>query len=97
MIHLAGENVAQRWTDSAKRAIRESRVLGTHNLVRGIEALAETERPKVLVNGSAIGYYGAHGDEPIDEKSPAGEDFLARTCAEWEAEARGPRAWECVS
>ena len=87
VIHLAGENVAQRWTDSAKRAIRESRVLGTHNLVRGIEALAETERPKVLVNGSAIGYYGAHGDEPIDEESPAGEDFLARTCAEWEAEA----------
>jgi uncharacterized protein len=87
VVHLAGENVAQRWTDSAKRAIRESRVLGTRNLVLGIEALAETERPKVLVNGSAIGYYGAHGDEPIDEESPAGEDFLAQTCAEWETEA----------
>jgi uncharacterized protein (TIGR01777 family) len=87
VVHLAGENVAQRWTESAKRAIRESRVLGTRNLALGIEALAETERPKVLVSGSAIGYYGAHGDEPIDEESPAGEDFLAQTCAQWEAEA----------
>ncbi|MGA9284898.1 MAG: TIGR01777 family oxidoreductase [Solirubrobacteraceae bacterium] len=87
VVHLAGENVAQRWTASAKRAIRESRVLGTRNLVLGIEALAETERPKVLVSGSAIGYYGAHGDEPIDEESPAGEDFLAQTCAQWETEA----------
>lgn len=87
VVHLAGENVAQRWTESAKRAIRESRVLGTRNLVLGIEALAETERPKVLVSGSAIGYYGVHGDEPIDEESPAGEDFLAQTCAQWETEA----------
>jgi uncharacterized protein len=87
VVHLAGENVAQRWTESAKRAIRESRVLGTGNLMLGIEALAETARPKVLVSGSAIGYYGAHGDEPIDEESPAGEDFLAQTCAQWEAEA----------
>jgi uncharacterized protein (TIGR01777 family) len=87
VVHLAGENVAQRWTDSAKREIRESRVLGTRNLVLGIEALAETERPKVLVSGSAIGYYGAHGDEPIDEESPPGKDFLAQTCAQWETEA----------
>ena len=87
VVHLAGENVAQRWTDTARRAIRESRVLGTRNLALGIEALAETERPKVLVSGSAIGYYGAHGDEPIDEESPAGEDFLAQTCVQWEAEA----------
>jgi uncharacterized protein (TIGR01777 family) len=87
VVHLAGENVAQRWTDSVKRTIRESRVLGTRNLVQGIEALAETELPKTLVSGSAIGYYGAHGDEPIDEESPAGTDFLAQTCAEWEAEA----------
>jgi uncharacterized protein len=87
VVHLAGENVAQRWSESAKRAIRESRVLGTRNLVRGIEALAETERPKVLVSGSAIGYYGAHGDEPIDEETAPGGDFLAQTCAQWEAEA----------
>ena len=88
VVHLVGENVAQRWSESAKRAIRESRVLGTRNLVLGIEAVAQGERPKVLVSGSAIGYYGAHGDEPIDEDSPAGEDFLAQTCAQWEAEAQ---------
>ena len=87
VVNLAGENVAQRWSSSAKRAIRESRVLGTRNLVLSLEALAETERPKVLVSGSAIGYYGAHGDEPIDEESAAGHDFLAQTCAQWEREA----------
>jgi uncharacterized protein (TIGR01777 family) len=87
VVHLAGENVAQRWSASAKRAIRESRVFGTRNLVLGIEALSERERPKALVSGSAIGYYGAHGDEPIDEESPAGKGFLAQTCVEWEAEA----------
>jgi uncharacterized protein len=77
VVHLAGENVAQRWTAAAKHAIRESRVQGTSHLVQGIEALAEDERPRVLVSGSAIGYYGTHGDEPIDEETPAGSDFLA--------------------
>lgn len=87
VVHLAGENVAQRWTDSAKRAIRESRITGTKHLVQGMGALAG-ERPRTLVNASAIGYYGARGDEPIDEEAPAGDDFLARTCSAWEAEAR---------
>ncbi len=87
VVHLAGENVAQRWSAAAKRAIRESRVIGTRNLVQGIAGLAEAERPRVLVSGSAIGYYGAHGDEPIDEDVPAGSDFLAQTCQAWEAEA----------
>lgn len=90
VVHLAGENVAQRWSTTAKRAIRESRVQGTSHLVQGIEALAEDERPRVLVSGSAIGYYGAHGDEPIDEETPAGSDFLAQTCAAWEMEAQRP-------
>jgi uncharacterized protein (TIGR01777 family) len=87
VVHLAGENVAQRWTDSAKRAIRESRVTGTRHLVQGLDPLAHAERPSVLVNASAIGYYGAHGDEPIDEDAPAGIDFLAQTCSAWEAGA----------
>ncbi len=87
VVHLAGENVAQRWTPSAKQSIRESRVRGTGHLVQGIAALAETERPRVLVSSSAIGYYGAHGDEPIDEEAPAGNGFLAQTCAAWETEA----------
>jgi uncharacterized protein (TIGR01777 family) len=87
VMHLAGENVAQRWTASAKQAIRESRVQGTRYLVQGIAALAKAERPRVLMSSSAIGYYGPHGDEPIDEEAPAGSDFLAQTCAAWEAEA----------
>jgi uncharacterized protein len=89
VVHLAGESVAQRWSESAKRAIRDSRVVGTENLVRGIEACDAAERPRVLVSASAVGYYGAHADEPIDEDAPAGSDFLARTCAEWEARAQG--------
>jgi uncharacterized protein (TIGR01777 family) len=88
IVHLAGENIAQRWSASAKRAIRESRVTGTRHLVQGLAALPEGERPNVLLSGSAIGYYGAHGDEPIDEDVPAGSDFLAQTCQAWEAEAK---------
>jgi uncharacterized protein (TIGR01777 family) len=88
VVHLAGENVAQRWTTSAKQAIRESRVTGTGHLVQALASLAGEERPRVLVSGSAIGYYGAHGDEPIDEEAPAGSDFLAQTCVAWEVEAQ---------
>jgi uncharacterized protein (TIGR01777 family) len=87
VVHLAGENVAQRWSAQAKRSIRESRVTGTRHLVRGLESLGESERPGTLVSSSAIGYYGSHGDEPIDEEAPGAQDFLARTCSEWEAEA----------
>jgi uncharacterized protein len=87
IVHLAGENIAQRWSAAAKQAIRDSRVIGTRQLVQGIGELTEAERPRVLVSGSAIGYYGAHGDEPIDEDVSAGSDFLAQTCQAWEAEA----------
>jgi hypothetical protein len=90
VIHLAGENVAQRWTEQTKRAIRESRVTGTRNLLAGLEATGRSElgqRPRTLISGSAIGYYGAHGDEPLDEDAPPGSDFLAETCVAWEAEA----------
>jgi len=85
VVHLAGENVAQRWNPAAKRAIRETRVIGTRNLVAGLHA-AEP-RPPVLLSASAVGYYGAHRDEPLDEEAPAGDDFLANVCAAWEAEA----------
>jgi uncharacterized protein len=87
VVHLAGENVAQRWTASAKRAIRESRVMGTRHLLQGLAPLPDVQRPGVLVSASAIGYYGPHSEEPIDEESPAGVDFLAQTCSAWEAEA----------
>ncbi len=85
VVHLAGENVAQRWTATARREIRESRVRGTRHLVEGLGAA--DPRPSTLVSASAIGYYGAHGEEPIDEDVPAGTDFLAGVCAEWELEA----------
>lgn len=85
--HLAGENVAQRWSAQAKRAIRESRVTGTRNLLAGLAAVAPERRPRTLVSSSAIGYYGARGEEPLDEDAPPGEDFLAEVCVAWEAEA----------
>jgi uncharacterized protein (TIGR01777 family) len=91
VVHLAGENVAQRWSESAKRAIRESRTLGTRHLVEGLrecDAHGGEGRPKVLVSSSAIGYYGPHGEEPLDEEAPAGSDFLAEVCVAWEAQAR---------
>jgi uncharacterized protein (TIGR01777 family) len=86
VVHLAGENVAQRWSEQAKRAIRDSRVVGTRNLLAGL--LEAMPRPRTLITGSAIGYYGARGDEPLDEEAPPGSDFLAGVCAEWEAEAQ---------
>ncbi len=86
VIHLLGEPVAQRWSDGAKREIRDSRVLSTRNLVA---ALKDADaRPAVLVSQSASGWYGARGGEKVDESEPAADDFLARVCAEWEAEAR---------
>jgi hypothetical protein len=89
VVHLAGEPVAQRWSAAAKRAIRDSRVTGTRNLIAGMAA-AGAPAP-VLISSSAIGYYGAHGEEPLDEDAPAGGDFLAGVCAEWEAAATGAR------
>lgn len=94
VIHLAGENIAQRWSAGAKRAIRDSRLTGTSNLLAGLQEIdtaAGEVRPRVLVSSSAIGYYGPHGEEPLDEDAPAGEGFLAQTCAEWEARAERAR------
>jgi uncharacterized protein len=88
VIHLAGEPVAQRWSEQAKQAIHDSRVLGTRNLLAGLSALAPSMRPRTLLSASAIGYYGAHGPEPIDEEAPPGQDFLAQVCVAWEREAR---------
>jgi uncharacterized protein (TIGR01777 family) len=85
IVHLAGENVAQRWSADAKRSIRESRVTGTRNLLAG--CAQARRRPRALISSSAIGYYGAHGEEPLDEDAPPGASFLAEVCVEWEAEA----------
>lgn len=86
VIHLAGENLNGRWTDEKKKKIRESRVLGTRNIVDAISRLKE--RPRVLVSASAIGFYGDRGDEIMTETSPPGKGFLPEICREWEAEAR---------
>ncbi len=90
VLNLAGENVGQRWSTAAKRAIRDSRVLGTRNLVAALRELATP--PEALVSASAVGYYGARGEEPIDEEAPAGGGFLAGVCVAWEAEAARARA-----
>ena len=87
VVHLLGEQIAQRWSDEAKREIRDSRVLGTRNLVDAIGALQEGERPRTLISQSGAGYYGHLGDEVVDESAPPGHDFLARVTVDWEAEA----------
>ncbi len=88
VVHLAGEPVAQRWTETARHAILASRVTGTANLVAGLrEAAADGGGPKVLVSSSAVGYYGRHGDESVDEDTGPGSDFLAEICVAWEREA----------
>jgi uncharacterized protein (TIGR01777 family) len=87
VIHLLGEPVSQRWTASAKRAIRDSREIGTRMLVSALSELPAAEHPSVLVSQSATGYYGARGDEPADEHTPAGSDFLAEVVKVWEREA----------
>jgi len=89
VLHLLGEPVAQRWSDSAKSEIRDSRVLATRNLVAALRDLKESERPDVLVSQSATGWYGPRGDERVTESEGAADDFLARVCVEWEAEATG--------
>jgi uncharacterized protein len=85
VVHLAGESVAQRWTDEARRAIVDSREIGTRNLVAGIGA-AEP-RPAAVISASAVGYYGPRGDEPITEDASPGDDFLSAVCVAWEREA----------
>jgi uncharacterized protein len=84
VVHLLGEPVAQRWTDDAKREIRDSRVLGTRNLFAGLREAGP--RLSVVVAQSATGYYGPHGDESVDESTDPGSDFLASVVVEWEAE-----------
>jgi hypothetical protein len=86
VINLAGESIAGgRWTAARKQALRNSRILATRSLAT---ALAETPgSPSTFVSGSAVGYYGDRGSEPLTESSTPGDDFLAHLCVEWEAEA----------
>jgi uncharacterized protein (TIGR01777 family) len=101
VIHLAGENIfARRWNASQKQLLVDSRVRSTQNVAAAL--LRKPRRAdgqgRVLVNASAIGYYGARGDEELTEDSPPGDDFLARLCVEWEraAQAVEPAGVRCV-
>ena len=91
VVHLAGENVSGgiRWTDEKKKAIRDSRVLGTRNVVDAISKLKK--KPHTFIASSAIGFYGERGDEEVTESSAAGDNFLAGVCKEWGAEDAGIR------
>ncbi len=97
VIHLAGENIfAKRWNDEFKTLLRASRVQSTENVVQALARKPQTAdgTPKLLVNASAVGYYGPHGDEEITEESPPGDDFLARLCMDWENAAKAAEASE---
>lgn len=85
VVHLAGENIAEYWTDEKRKKIRKSRVEGTRTLVKALSGLESP--PKVFVSASAVGYYGSRGDEEVDEDSKAGEGFLPDICIDWEAES----------
>jgi uncharacterized protein len=86
VVNLAGEPIAERWTQQQKQAIMESRQLGTRKIVEAIAQAAE--KPQLLVSGSAIGYYGTSETAQFDESSSPGSDFLAEVCKQWEAEAQ---------
>lgn len=86
VVNLAGEPISERWSPQHKQGILNSRKLGTQKIV---EAITQANpKPQVLVNASAIGYYGTSETATFDETSPSGDDFLAKVCQEWESEAQ---------
>lgn len=86
VINLAGESIAgRRWTSAHKARIRDSRILATRSIVQAIQASAK--KPAVMINASAVGYYGSRGNDTLTEESAPGNDFLATVCRAWEAEA----------
>lgn len=86
LVHLAGEPVSQRWTEAAKKRIHDSRVEGTRRLVNALST--QSDRPRVLVCASAVGYYGSRGDQILTEASTPASDYLARVVVGWEEAAR---------
>jgi uncharacterized protein (TIGR01777 family) len=87
VVNLLGEPVAQRWSETAKRKIHDSRVLGTRSLVAALNALPVERRPEMLVSQSATGFYGPRDERPLDEQAAPGSDFLAQVVVAWEQEA----------
>ncbi len=91
VVNLAGEPIAEkRWTPAHKRTILESRQIGTQKIVEAIERA--NVKPQVLINASAIGYYGTSESAKFAETSPSGTDFLAQVCREWETAAQAVTA-----
>ena len=91
VVNLAGASIAaKRWSEEQKRRILDSRIDATRALVEAIRAASRP--PAVFVSGSAVGYYGPQGDQIVTETQPAGSDFLATVCQQWEAEAHGADA-----
>ncbi len=87
VVNLAGEPIAEkRWTTEQKKIILESRQIGTEKIVEAIRQAPQ--KPQVLINASAVGYYGISDTAKFDESSPTGNDFLAEVCREWEAAAQ---------
>ncbi|AWW42677.1 MULTISPECIES: TIGR01777 family oxidoreductase [Streptomyces] len=92
VVNLAGAGVGdRRWTQEYKERVRRSRVRGTAALAEAVAALPERERPRVFVNGSAIGFYGETGERAVDESAPAGRGFLPEMCVAWEGAAEPAR------
>jgi uncharacterized protein len=85
IINLAGASIFSKWSDEYKKLIRDSRVFTTRNIIEGIPS--KPDQQVTFFSTSAVGFYGFHGDEELDEGSPPGNDFLARLAIEWEAEA----------
>jgi uncharacterized protein (TIGR01777 family) len=87
LVNLAGESIGgKRWSPQRKAQLRDTRILATRSLAAAIKGAVRP--PAVFISGSGVGYYGARGDEPLTEESPAGSDFLAHLCEDWENEAR---------
>ena len=85
-VHLAGKNIAGRWTEKFKQEVRDSRVHGTRTLATAAtESYRRSGKTGVFLSASAIGYYGDRGEELLTESSPAGEGFLAEVSQQWEA------------
>jgi uncharacterized protein (TIGR01777 family) len=86
IVNLAGEPIAQRWTTTSRRRIRDSRVAGTDAIVTAIGKARR--RPMTLINASAVGFYGDRGGDPLDERDSGGRGFLAEICRQWESAAK---------
>jgi uncharacterized protein (TIGR01777 family) len=86
VVNMMGESIAEgRWTDARKKALRDSRIVGTRALVDSMRGLAK--KPRLLISASAAGYYGDRGGEILTEASASGQGFLAELARDWEAEA----------